>query len=310
MFPSDIEPYVADLVRRALAEDIGAGDATTQALVDPRQIVDAVIVCRPPVVACGSEVVRTVFQALDPDVVCTAGVADGAAAPAGTVIMELRGRAQPILTGERTALNFMQRMTGIATLTRRFVEAVGDRRPVILDTRKTTPTLRVLEKYAVRCGGGQNHRFGLYDRVMIKDNHRQLAGHAPWAGTPAATLGGGAEPRVDGFVPPLGLEQAILRARRANPGLAIEVEVESMAELEIALRARPEWVLLDNMGPEAMAACVRRVAGQCLVEASGGITLDNVAAVAATGVDAISLGCLTHSAPAADLSLEVVRVVS
>ena len=278
------EAGVIELIRRALDEDIGAGDATTLALVPPATVVEAVILARPAVVVCGGDVARAVFQQLDPAVICNACVADGAAAPAGAVIMEIRGRAQSILTGERTALNFMQRLTGIATFTRRFVERVAAHGTAILDTRKTTPTLRALEKYAVRCGGGQNHRMGLYDRVMIKDNHRQLSGVA-----------GG-----------LTLDAAVVRARERSPGLAVEVEVETLDELALALKAGPEWILLDNMTPALMRECVGRIAGRCKVEASGGVTLESVAAVAATGVDAISLGCLTHSAPAADLSLEIV----
>jgi nicotinate-nucleotide pyrophosphorylase (carboxylating) len=197
--------------------------------------------------------------------------------------MTVEGPVRGILTAERTALNFLQRMSGIATLTRRFVERAGPS-VAILDTRKTTPTLRVLEKYAVLCGGGQNHRFGLYDRCLIKDNHRRL-----WRKGGAARL-----------------DQAVREARRRFPDREVEVEVENEAELRSALKAGPEWVLLDNMTPAQMKRCVRICDGRVLIEASGGITLKNVAQVAATGVDAISLGCLTHSAPAADLSLEIV----
>lgn len=279
------DPVVRDLVRRALEEDVGPGDATTLSLVEDGRQVEAVIQARQDLVVCGAPVVAAVFAAVDPAVACGTVIPDGRTAGAGDVLMTLRGPARAILTGERTALNFMQRLCGIATLTRRFVERVAAHGTIILDTRKTTPTLRVLEKYAVRTGGGRNHRVGLYDRVLIKDNHRRLA----------AGEGG------------LGLDAAVTRARRLYPSLQIEVEVESLEELEQALKARPEWILLDNMAPPAMAACVRRVAGACQLEASGGITLANIEAAAATGVDAVSLGCLTHSAPAADLSLEITR---
>jgi len=277
------DPVVRDLIRRALEEDVGPGDATSLALVEAGRQVEAVIQARQDLVVCGGPVARAVFAAVDPALVCTTVVPDGRSAGAGDVLMTLRGSARAVLTGERTALNFMQRLSGMATLTRRFVERVSAHGTVILDTRKTTPTLRVLEKYAVRMGGGRNHRVGLYDRVLIKDNHRRLA----------AGPGG------------LGLDAAVMRARAQYPSLEIEVEVESLEELEQALKARPEWILLDNMPPQAMTACVRGVAGACRLEASGGITLANIEAVAATGVDAVSLGCLTHSAPAADLSLEI-----
>ena len=197
--------------------------------------------------------------------------------------MEIAGPAQGILTAERTALNFMQRMSGIASMTRSFVEQTRQYGTMILDTRKTTPGLRAFEKYAVLCGGGTNHRMGLYDRVMIKDNHRRL-----WRdGDPEA------------------LDAAILACRQRFPDLAVEVEVENETELRSALKATPEWILLDNMSPTEMAACVQIVDGRSLTEASGGITLETAAAAAAAGVDAISLGCLTHSAPSVDLSLEI-----
>jgi nicotinate-nucleotide pyrophosphorylase (carboxylating) len=199
------------------------------------------------------------------------------------VLMTIEGPIRGILTGERTALNFMQRMTGIASRTREFVDLVRPFGTRILDTRKTTPTLRILEKYAVTCGGGANHRMGLYDMVLIKDNHRRL-----WqaAGIP-------------------NLQGAVAAARAKFPGIPVEVEVESEAELQDALRAAPEWIMLDNMSPDRMKACVAVCAKRCKLEASGGVSLTTVAAIAATGVDAISIGGLTHSAPAADLSLEL-----
>ena len=275
---------VLELIDRALQEELGAlGDVTTRALVPPDAVARGAILARHACVVAGGPVAAAVFARVDPGLDVEALVADGEAAEAGAVILGVTGRAASILTAERTALNFMQRLTGIATLTRRFVDKVQPYGTTILDTRKTTPGLRVLEKYAVTCGGGANHRMGLYDRALIKDNHRAL-----WRAGDASRL-----------------DLAVEACRRLHPGLAVEVEVESLAELECALRAAPEWVLLDNMAPELMAECVRRTAGRARLEASGGITLANVEEVARTGVDAISLGCLTHSAPAADLSLEL-----
>jgi nicotinate-nucleotide pyrophosphorylase (carboxylating) len=210
-------------------------------------------------------------------------LADGKKASAGDVILDIHGPARVILTGERTALNFMQRMSGIATLTANFVERVAAYNCLILDTRKTTPVLRTFEKYAVLCGGGTNHRIGLYDKVMIKDNHRRL-----WQDGDSGDLAA-----------------AVRAARAAYPELEIEIEVESLEELTNALKAHPEWVLLDNMSPDEMRRCVEINAGRSKLEASGGITLDNIEAAAASGVDAVSLGCLTHSAPSVDLSLEI-----
>jgi nicotinate-nucleotide pyrophosphorylase (carboxylating) len=227
-------------------------------------------------------VAQAVMQAVDPGVRCVVRVPDGGEAAAGATILSLSGRAASILTAERTALNFMQRMCGVATLTAAFVAAVRPFGTRVLDTRKTTPGLRLFEKHSVRCGGGENHRFGLFDRVLIKDNHRRL-----WQ---------------DGD--PGRLDLAVAAARSRFPALAVEVEVETLVELRCALRGRPEWVLLDNMTCDLMRLCVAEAKGVSLTEASGGITLARAASVAATGVDAISLGCLTHSAPAVDLSLE------
>jgi nicotinate-nucleotide pyrophosphorylase (carboxylating) len=273
---------VQSVVRRAIVEDVGSGDATSIALVPPEAVASASIISRSPCVVCGTTVAASVFAAVDPATKCEALVRDGGRADAGDRIMSVSGPARGILTAERTALNFMQRLCGIATLTSRFVEAVAGTGTVILDTRKTSPCLRILEKYAVRCGGGFNHRFGLYDRILIKDNHRQM-----WS--------------RDGA----GLADAVLESRRLFPGLEVEVEVESDDELKSVLTARPDWVLLDNMPIGLMRGCVGRCRGICRTEASGGITLANVSQVAGTGVDAISLGCLTHSAPATDLTLEI-----
>ena len=276
------DPRVHAAIRLALDEDVGPGDATTLALVDPAVRATGEISTRQPCRVAGGVVAAAVLRAVDPAIVCETVIADGCDAAAGAAILRFTGPAAAILTAERTALNFMQRMGGIATLTARFVEAVQGFGTQILDTRKTTPGLRVFEKYSVRCGGGANHRFGLYDRILMKDNHRRLwAGHAPGR-----------------------LDLAVLEARRRFPALEVEVEVETLDELRSALQARPEWVLLDNMPCEMMAACVALARGISHTEASGGITLERARDVAATGVDAISLGCLTHSAPAVDLSLE------
>jgi len=276
------DPRAVAAVKAALSEDVGPGDATTLALVDPAAMATGEILAREACRVSGAGVGKMVLERVDPALRVEIVVPDGQDAAKGGAILTIRGRAASILVAERTALNFMQRMCGIATLTGRFVDAVGTYGTMILDTRKTTPGLRVFEKYAVRCGGGANHRFGLYDRVLIKDNHRRL-----WQG--------GDPDRLD---------LAVEAARRAFPALAVEVEVESVAECVSALRGRPEWVMLDNMSCEMMRACVALCKGISKTEASGGITLDRAREVAATGVDAISLGCLTHSAPSVDLSLE------
>ncbi|MBN1557382.1 MAG: carboxylating nicotinate-nucleotide diphosphorylase [Lentisphaerae bacterium] len=282
------DPAVEALIRRALEEDLGEGDVTTRALVPATAIAEGVVVAREACVLAGLPVFERVLSEVDPRITCRAVRQDGEGAAAGERVLRVQGPAAGILTGERTALNFLQHLTGIATVTRRFVDAVAGTGAVVLDTRKTTPAWRALEKYAVRCGGGVNHRMGLYDRVLIKDNHRRL-----WAGGAGQ---GATRPRLDA---------AVDAARRACPGVPVEVEVETEAELESALRANPDWVLLDNMEPETLRRFAARCRGRCRVEASGGITLDNVRAVADTGVDAVSLGCLTHSAPAVDLSLEI-----
>ncbi len=273
---------VGEAIARALAEDVGDGDVTTLALVDPEAVAVGEIECREGCRVAGGAVAAAVLKAVDPEIEVKMEVADGRDAVAGTSLLTFSGRAGSILTAERTALNFMQRMCGIATLTAKFARAVEPWGTMILDTRKTTPGMRVFEKYSVLCGGGTNHRFGLFDRVLMKDNHRRL-----WRGGD-----------------PNRLDQAVAAARERFPGVVVEVEVESIAELESALRGKPEWIMLDNMSCELMAECVAITNGAALLEASGGITLERAAAVAATGVDAISLGCLTHSAVAIDLALE------
>jgi len=230
----------------------------------------------------GTTVARAVMKAVDPKTTVRILRHDGEVVTPGEPILTFRGKARSILAAERTALNFMQRMCATATLTRKFVDAVKRRGTMILDTRKTTPGLRAFEKYAVLCGGGSNHRMGMYDRVLMKDNHRRL-----WRGGD-----------------PNALDQAVVAARKAFPKLAVEVEVETIEECRSALKARPEWIMLDNMSCADMKKCVRLCRGISKTEASGGITLDRAREVAATGVTAISLGCLTHSAGSVDLSLE------
>ncbi|MEI8243189.1 MAG: carboxylating nicotinate-nucleotide diphosphorylase [bacterium] len=276
------DPRALAAVRNALAEDIGCGDATTLSLADPAVLARGAILARQACRVAGGGVAAAVLREVDPAIRCTTIIPDGGEVAANGEILALHGPAAGILTAERTALNFMQRMCGIATRTAQFVEAVRGCPVKILDTRKTTPGLRLFEKYSVLCGGGSNHRFGLYDRVLIKDNHRRL-----WHnGNPAR------------------LDLAVAAARQRFPDLQVEVEVESLAELQNALNGRPEWVLLDNMSCDLMRTCVELCRGLTQTEASGGITLATVRDVAATGVDAISVGGLTHSAPAIDLSLE------
>ena len=270
------------LIDLALAEDIGGGDVTSEALVDENAGARAVILAKGDAVLSGLGVSERVFQLLDPAVTIKRLAADGEPMVPGRRILEIQGRARALLAAERTALNFLQRMSGIATLTRQFVRRTAAHKVQILDTRKTTPGLRCLEKYAVLCGGGTNHRYGLNDRILIKDNHRQF-----W------TAPGGRS-----------LADAVRTARQRFPDRVLEIEVDSEAELAEVLPAGPDWVLLDNMTPDELQRCVKRAAGCCKLEASGGVTLDTARAIAATGVDAISVGALTHSAPAADFSLE------
>lgn len=271
---------VVSLVGRALMEDFGRdGDVTSLALVPEGAEGSAQIISRSDCVVSGTMAAMRVFHEVDRALDVSILSPDSCEAGPGSVIMEIRGNSRSILAAERTALNFMQRMTGIATRTARFVSLISHTGCMILDTRKTTPSLRKLEKYAVLCGGGSNHRFGLYDRVLIKDNHRKLWGKGS-------------------------LGDAVKAARTAYPSLQVEIEVESVEELIDAMRGSPDWVLLDNMDCETMKRCVDIAKGSCMLEASGGIDMDTVVMVADTGVDAISLGCLTHSVKSADLSLE------
>ena len=272
-----------DLVSVASAKSSPRCDATSLALVDPRAVATGEIYSKGTgCVVAGATVAKAVMRAVDPSIKVKILRPDGSVVKPREPILEFRGKARSILAAERTALNFMQRMCATATLTRKFVDAVRRYGTLILDTRKTTPGLRVFEKYAVLCGGGTNHRMGMYDRVLMKDNHRRL-----WKGGN-----------------PDELDQAVVAARKAFPKLDVEVEVESLRECASALKARPEWIMLDNMSCADMKKCVKMCKGISKTEASGGITLDRAKEVAATGVTAISLGCLTHSAGSIDLSLE------
>jgi nicotinate-nucleotide pyrophosphorylase [carboxylating] (EC 2.4.2.19) len=275
----NLQPAILNLIDLALAEDIGPGDVTSEAVLPPDLCLRAHIVAKQAGVVAGLPVAEAVFRRVDPSVHFTPRVGDGARVEAGTVLAEVEGPARSLLAAERTALNFLQRLSGIATLTRRFVDAVAGTRAVILDTRKTHPGHRALEKYAVRMGGGQNHRMGLYDMVLIKDNHIAAAGS---------------------------ITAAVRRARAARPELPIEVEVKDLDELREALELPVDRIMLDNFDLEAIRAAVRIAAGRVPLEVSGGVTLERVAELAATGVDYISVGALTHSAPALDISMEVV----
>jgi nicotinate-nucleotide pyrophosphorylase (carboxylating) len=261
--------------RAWLAEDVGTGDVTTLALIDEDVACRAVVLLNEPGVVCGLEAAAAAFAELA--VRFESLVEEGPSVEPGT-IAEIDGPARGVLTGERLALNLLARLSGIATLTRRYVDAVEGTGATILDTRKTTPGLRVLEKHAVATGGGTNHRFGLDDGVLVKDNHLRLAG---------------------------GIAPAVARLRAAATGLPIEVEAETLAQVREALEAGAEAILLDNMTTAELREAVVLVDGRAKLEASGGVTLDTVREIAETGVDFVSVGALTHSAPSLDVSLEV-----
>jgi nicotinate-nucleotide pyrophosphorylase (carboxylating) len=275
-----LPPLVLDaIIECALREDLAAGDVTTDACVaeDARATADAV--ARHPMVVCGGEVFARVFAKIDAALAIEVRLRDGERATKGAVLWRATGRARSILMGERTALNLTQRLSGIATLTRRYVDALAPGTPTrITDTRKTTPGLRALERYAVRVGGGRNHRDNLGAAVLIKDNHVAASG---------------------------GVRQAIERARAHAPHTSrVECEVDSLDQLDEALAAGADIVLLDNMDTPTVAEAVRRAKGKALTEASGGITLERITELSRAGVDAISCGALTHSAPAADIGLD------
>ena len=282
LLPLEQEPEVRELIARALAEDVGPGDATTLALVDAESAASARIVARHELILAGVRVAGEVFRLADPALKVECLAADGEAVGAGAAVLRVAGPARALLAAERTALNLLQRMTGIATAAECLVRIVTDYGTQILDTRKTVPGLRRLDKYAVKCGGGTNHRVGLHDAILIKDNHLAF-----WRKKNRGTLA-----------------EAVQTARRAYPRLKIEIEVDTLAQLREALPGKPDWVLLDNMSPETVAEAVAICEGVCKTEASGGISKDNVREYARAGVTAISIGALTHSARAADLSLE------
>ena len=263
------------VVARALAEDVGEGDVTTAATVPEGAMARARITQKAPGVVYGLDVAIETFRTLDPDLAVEHLVAEGVWRDGGPVLA-LEGSARAILTGERTALNFLQRLSGVATMAARCVEAVSGTGATILDTRKTTPGLRTLEKAAVAAGGATNHRAGLYDAILIKENHAALAG---------------------------GVGEAVLSARAYAPGLPLEVECRTIADVDEALAAGAPMLLLDNMSVDELRDAVRHVARRASLEASGGFTLETIRAVAGTGVDFISVGAITHSAPALDLSL-------
>jgi nicotinate-nucleotide pyrophosphorylase (carboxylating) len=266
-----------EIVRRALAEDLGWGDVTTEATVPPDVRARGIILAKSSCVLAGLDVAAEAFRQLDPGCTFERRKADGELCDPGTVVAEVTGLAASMLTAERTALNFVQRLTGIATLTRRFVDASGGR-TTILDTRKTTPTLRALEKYAVRAGGGTNHRLALDDGILIKDNHIRLAG---------------------------GVAQAMAGMRAAQCDMPIEIEAQSLEQLDEALAAGATRILADNLSLEELREVVRRTRGRAQVEVSGGVTLERLDAIADTGAEFVSVGALTHSAPAVDISFEI-----
>ena len=266
-----------EIVRRALAEDLGWGDVTTDATVQPQQRARGVILAKAACVVAGVDVALEAFRQLDPSVVVDVGRGDGVRCAPGDVVATLRGSAASLLTAERTALNFLQRMSGVATLTRRFVDAAAGR-ITILDTRKTTPTLRVLEKYAVRAGGAMNHRGGLDDGILIKDNHVRLAG---------------------------GVGEAVRRMKAAGQEMPIEVEAQSLEQVDEAVAAGADVILLDNLSTADIREAVRRIGGRAKTEISGGVSLERLPELAITGADYVSIGALTHSAPAVDLSFEL-----
>lgn len=269
------EQVIGETVIRALAEDVGGGDITTTLVVPEAARARALITQKAPGVIFGLELAEETFRSLDPDLIAERLVGEGQWREGGPVL-RIEGSARAILTGERTALNFLQRLSGIATLTARCVTAIEGTEARILDTRKTTPGLRRLEKAAVAAGGGTNHRIGLFDAVLIKENHAAIAG---------------------------GVAEAVRRVRAAEPSVPLEVECRDLGEVSAALSAGARRILLDNMTVSQLRAAVEHVAGQAELEASGGVTLETLPAIARTGVDFISVGALTHSAAALDLSL-------
>jgi nicotinate-nucleotide pyrophosphorylase (carboxylating) len=269
-----------DLIKRALEEDIGYGDITTLSVIPAEQRAQGVFYAKTPGIVAGVEVCQAVFTHLEPDIIFETLKNDGEKIVPGDVIAVVRGTTRTLLTGERVALNFLQRLSGIASKTRHMVDMIKGSSAQILDTRKTTPGLRILEKYAVGVGGARNHRFGLYDGVMIKDNHIKAVGS---------------------------IQQAVVAVRKKVPHtIKIEVEVENMLQLQEALEAKADIIMLDNMDVYEMAEAVSIVAGRALLEASGGINEDNLVEVARTGVDFISMGVLTHAVSSLDISFDII----
>jgi nicotinate-nucleotide pyrophosphorylase (carboxylating) len=269
-------------VRAALAEDVGSGDVTTQATVPENAMARAAMVARQEMVVCGLQFAEAAFQQLERAMGVEWLIQDGIRVQPKTALLHIKGPARALLTAERVALNFVQRLSGVATLSARFVEAVGGTGTVILDTRKTTPGWRELEKYAVRCGGAQNHRFGLWDMVLIKDNHLAALRDAK----------------------PNAIAAAVQRAREKFPTLKIEVEADTLEQVEQAVAVGADIVLLDNMSLDELRSAVQLAQGRARLEASGGVNLQTVRAIAETGVDYISVGGMTHSAPAVDIGLD------
>lgn len=273
---------ISEIVKRALSEDVGQGDVTTKATIPSSSISEAVILCKKDGILAGSDVVLEVFHQVNSEIVVKFEADDGDKIKANRVIAYLSGPTRGILTAERTALNFLQRLSGIATLTAKFVETVKGTKAIITDTRKTTPGLRMLEKYAVRMGGGVNHRMGLYDMILIKDNHEAACGS---------------------------ITQAVEAAGKSNPGMKIEVECKSLEDVSEALGvAGVDRIMLDNMTLAQMRKAVKMASGRVELEASGGVNLRSVKSIAETGVDFISIGALTHSAPALDISLDIMSI--
>jgi nicotinate-nucleotide pyrophosphorylase (carboxylating) len=271
------------LIRLALEEDVGPGDATCIAVIPENLEITGRFVTREDCVIAGLPVAEAVFKAIDSEIEFNYTVSDGKVCSKGDILAEVKGPARTLLTGERTALNFLQRLSGIATISAKYAEAVAGTDTVILDTRKTTPGYRNLEKYAVALGGASNHRIALYDRIMIKDNHRELAG-------------------LEGEK---GITRSVERCREKFPSLEVEVEADNLDEVKEASEAGAEYILLDNMTNEEMAKAVKINAGRAKLEASGGITLERIPSIASIGgIDYISVGALTHSVRAIDISLE------
>ncbi len=277
-----VEADVQLLIDLALREDIGSGDVTTRATIPTDATLRAVFAAREPLVVCGLELLPLIYARLDSNVRLTTTLQDGERCAKGDVLARVEGPAQAVLTGERVALNFLQRLSGVATFTRAHVDAIAGTGAEVLDTRKTTPGWRALEKYAVACGGGRNHRHGLFDMVLIKDNHlAALRGEKPNA-----------------------IAAGVDRARSLYPKLKVEVEADTLAQVTHATEAGADIILLDNMPPDQLRAALRIVNGRAKTEASGGVNLSTIRAIAETGVDYISVGSITHSARAVDIGLD------